>query len=170
MSEALIQIVDDKDNPIGEAPMLEAQQQGLYHRIARVMVEDHNGNILLQKRAKGMRVYPDCWDNSAAGHVDSGETNETAAKRELFEETGIEAAKLEYLGSYSTDRTYKNLHLKRFNPTYRAVIDRDTAMHPEPLEVSELRWFSLKEIKDMLEKDPDSVTDGLRDVINQFYS
>jgi len=170
MSDALIQIVDEHDQPIGVAQMRDAQERGLYHRIARVMIEDAEGNILLQKRASDMRMYPDCWDTSAAGHVDAGETNEAAAKRELFEEVGIKVENLEFLGSYPTNRTYKGLQLKRFNPTYRAIVDRNIAIKLESSEVSEFKWCSTSEIKDIIAQHPDSVTDGLADIINRFYS
>ena len=38
-----------------------------------------------------------------SGHVDKGETPESAARRELFEETGYQAGKLELLGELCTD-------------------------------------------------------------------
>jgi 16S rRNA (adenine1518-N6/adenine1519-N6)-dimethyltransferase len=39
------------------------------------------------------------WDSSAAGHLDAGEEYESAARRELSEELGINDAKLIHVGN-----------------------------------------------------------------------
>ena len=43
-----IQIVDEKDQPLRGGTLDEVQLGGLWHRIARVMVSDTQGNVLLQ--------------------------------------------------------------------------------------------------------------------------
>lgn len=169
MSEALILIVNDKDQPIGEAKNEEVLKLGLIHRVARVMIEDGEENILLQKRADDMRFYPKCWDTSAGGRVDAGEINEFAASRELFEEIGIKAKNLDYLGSYFTDYTYEKQNIKRFNHTYKKVLSKNIITKLNPLEVSQVKWFSVSEIKKMITECPNKVTDGLTDVIKRYY-
>jgi isopentenyl-diphosphate Delta-isomerase len=84
-----IQIVDDNDSPIDEATIQDAYDQGRLHRVVYVIVEDESGNILLQKRGPEIVNYPNRWDISAAGHVDTGESYEAAAKREMREELGL---------------------------------------------------------------------------------
>jgi isopentenyl-diphosphate delta-isomerase len=69
VSEPLIQIVDDTNQPVGSAVMHDAHVQGLPHRIVRIMVEDSNGRILLQKRAADHQLYENCWDTFAAVDV-----------------------------------------------------------------------------------------------------
>ncbi len=168
MSEAdLVRIVDENDKPIGNKSLREARTKGLIHRIARVMVEDSKGRILLQKRTKKL-LWPHCWDNSAAGHVDADEEYLPAAKRELFEETGIKADKLEEVGTYFTDKKEDWRILKRFNRVYRLIKDDvDTTVHNA--EVAEVKWFTLGEVKKLIKDHPDKVTDGLRDVISRYY-
>jgi hypothetical protein len=46
----LIQIVDGNDKPVGSATRQDAQEQGFFHRVARITVESKDGDILLQKR------------------------------------------------------------------------------------------------------------------------
>jgi 16S rRNA (adenine1518-N6/adenine1519-N6)-dimethyltransferase len=44
------------------------------------------GEVFLQKRSRLKDVHPGCWDSSAAGHLDVGESYEDCARRELEEE------------------------------------------------------------------------------------
>lgn len=164
-----ILIVDEQDNPVGEAGMLDAWEQGLIHRIARVMVEDDKGRILLQKRAASMKLYPNCWDNSAAGHVDTGESNDIAAARELKEELGL-VGDLEEAGSYFTSAQQDDKILRRFNHVYKVVVGASDKITLQSEEVSEARWFTLEEIKTLIEEHPNQVTDGLIDTVGRFYS
>jgi len=62
---------------------------------ASVIVEDQQGRILLQ-----LRVDNHCW-GYAGGSVELDEEVENAAKRELFEETGLIANELKLFGIFS---------------------------------------------------------------------
>ena len=62
---------------------------------ASVIVENERGEILLQQRSdNGAWGYP-------GGAVELYERVEDAARRELFEETGLHAGKMELLGVFS---------------------------------------------------------------------
>lgn len=168
MSDALIQIVDENDHPVGQATKQEAWDKGLIHRIARIMIENDKGQILLQHRHPGKSLYPNCWDHSASGHVDAGEEYDTAALRELQEELGISGVKLRLVGGYFTDKTWHGRQLKRFSKVYKATYNQ-TPRQLQPTEVDKVRWFTLDEIKALLRDHPDQVTDGLRQVIERYY-
>ena len=49
-------VVGDNDQPIGEFSKDEVWKKRLRNRIVRIMVEDEQGCILLQKRSKGKSV------------------------------------------------------------------------------------------------------------------
>ena len=72
---------------VGHTPILQVG--------ASVIVEDSEGRILLQKRRDNH-----CW-GYAGGSVELDEKVEEAAKRELFEETGLKAENLELFGVFS---------------------------------------------------------------------
>lgn len=163
-----IQIVDEQDNPIGQAPKQEAWAKGLRHRIVRIMIENDHGEILIQHRSPTKDIFPNCWDNSAAGHVDAGEDYLTAALRELKEELGIEGVKLEKIGDYESDETWQGHHFRRFTHVYR-LRHSGTPKKLEQGKIDGVAWMPLDKLKDLVKNHPNEVTDGLRQVIEKYY-
>ena len=47
---------------------------------------DDNKNVLLQKRSNTKKLWPNMWDVTVGGHVDSGEFGRQALIREVKEE------------------------------------------------------------------------------------
>ena len=72
---------------VGHRPLLQVG--------ASVIVENHRGEILLEKRADNH-----CW-GYVGGSVELYEAVEDTAKRELFEETGLIARELTLFGVFS---------------------------------------------------------------------
>lgn len=165
----IIQTVDEEDQPIGEASKQEAWEQGLRHRYVRVMIENSEGEILLQHRSPLKELFPDRWDNSASGHVDPGESYLAAAHRKLEEGLDITNVELEEIGHYASDETWKQHRLKRFTQVYRLRYD-DMPESLKDVEVDDARWFTLDEIKKLIRDHPESVSDGLGQVIDKYYS
>ncbi len=79
-----------------------------------------------------------------AGYIESGETPEEAARRELHEETGSEASNWRYLGRYFLDGN-------RGCGTSHIYLARDArqvaAPHLDTGEIMQLRWFTLDEVR-----------------------
>lgn len=164
----LVDIVDENDQVIGTKTIQEVREKGYIHRIARIMVENQLGDkILLQKRTAKL-LWPNCWDNSAAGHVDAGEDYTTAAKRELFEELGIKADSLEEVDTYFTDVVINGHRLKRFNRLYKLKYE-DTPTNFGRDEVAGVKWLFIPEVEEFIKNYPDQVTDGLVDVMSRYY-
>ena len=106
MTEALIQIVDEKDNPIRGGTMDEVQFAGLWHRITGVMVQDtQSGRFLVQKVAPNPYYSGGKWNLTSTGHVDEGESYRAAAERELREEMGIAGLDLKEWSRYQTEKS-----------------------------------------------------------------
>lgn len=161
----LIQVVDESDQPLRGDTMENAWKEGLWHRIAYVMVFSPSGKALLQMRTAQKETYPNCWDVSAGGHVDEGEDYETAARRELEEELGLSTATLEALSGYQTQSAFEWRRLKRFNRVYKTVIEEDAELRLQASEVSKISWFEIDEIKELIAKHPELVADGLVSVM-----
>lgn len=114
---------------------------------ASVIVEDKLGRILLQLRADNH-----CW-GYAGGSVEIDEDTAEAAKRELFEETGLTAHSLELFGVFSG----KELHYVYPNGDEVSNVDivyicRDYSgeMKMQESEVEDLRFFTADEIPEDL--------------------
>ena len=82
-------VVDANDYIIGTAPRGKVHAENLWHRAIHILVFNTKGELFLQKRSAWKDKHPGKWDSSAAGHLDSGEDYETAARRELSEELGL---------------------------------------------------------------------------------
>ena len=63
--------------------------------------------LLLVYRSPQRSFYPDCW-SFPGGHVEQGESNEAALKRELQEEIGIVPTQFNFIDTISTDPPSKD--------------------------------------------------------------
>ena len=92
MNEEIFDVVNDRDEVIGQKPRSEIHRLKLNHRAVHVLVFNSRGEIFLQKRSMKKDCFPGAWDSSASGHLDSGESYDACAVRELREEIGLELA------------------------------------------------------------------------------
>ena len=88
-SEEFFDVVDGRDAVVGRASRREVHAGSLLHRAVHVLVFDGSGRVFLQKRSMEKDIAPGLWDSSCSGHVDSGESYDAAAVRELAEELGL---------------------------------------------------------------------------------
>lgn len=169
-SQEILDVVDDDDVVIGTMTRKESKTNGKKYRVVRIMIGDGQGNYLIQKRVSTKDTYPNCWDNSAAGHVDAGETYDNAAIREMDEEIGLKGVELkEVLHYYSETVSPSGQTLNRFTKLYIATVARDTYFSLQESEVSEVKWATLEEIRKLVE-DSNLVTDGLKQVYERYFA
>lgn len=71
--------------------MLDLETLPLQRRLAGVLLVDRAGRILMQLRDENAWVSPNQWTMPGGG-IEEGEDPETAARRELLEETGLTVA------------------------------------------------------------------------------
>lgn len=82
--------VTETGAPTGQVVLKsEAHKNGWFHNTIHLWLFTAKGDILLQQRSHKKAIYPLLWDVSAAGHIDAGESFETAAIRETHEELGL---------------------------------------------------------------------------------
>uniref|UniRef100_UPI003F69FC65 NUDIX hydrolase n=1 Tax=Polaribacter sp. TaxID=1920175 RepID=UPI003F69FC65 len=89
--DEVIDILTPEGKPTGKTALKsEAHKKGWYHATVHIWLFTTSKKILLQKRALTKKVFPGLWDISVAGHIAAGESVLNAAKREVFEEIGLE--------------------------------------------------------------------------------
>ena len=117
-----------------------------------------NGKVLLQKRRDN-----GLWADHG-GCVEIGESVEETAKRELFEETGLIANKLDFFNIYSgkdTLYTYPNGDKVYLIITIWICEDFSGEIKIDTNEVLELKWFDINEI-------PKEISPTLKKLFNDF--
>lgn len=98
--QEVFMIVDRHDAFIRYGSRFECHHnKSLIHRVINILLFNDNNEVLLQKRSKTKDLYPGYYCASASGHVIKGETYEQTAYREMQEELGIKAIKLQYKGT-----------------------------------------------------------------------
>lgn len=106
-----------------------------------VLSSDRGSGLLigrLDKRGRTLWSLP-------KGHIESGETPEAAALREVAEETGIQSAIARSLGVIDF---WFMADGKRIHKTVHHFLFTETGGHlaPQPFEVDEVAWFAVDEV------------------------
>jgi isopentenyl-diphosphate delta-isomerase len=163
-------VVDENDNEIGTAPLAEVWQNGLYHRIVSIFVIDEQGRMLLQLRGPAVKMYPNCWDQAAGGHVDEGFNYDQAAASELGEELGIYNVALMPLGTFSSSNTLDDGRIiNQFERAYQAQVLHDVAMKLERAEVAQAQWFTPDGLKSEIAQNSKKFTPGLLYALQEYF-
>ncbi len=144
----ILDVVDMDDKVVGQATRGEIHEKGLIHRAVHVFLFNSMGAIYIQRRSKWKDRYPLKLDSSAAGHVDSGETYNEAARRELQEELGIMADLAEILKVQACPET-DNESVVLFEA------HSDAPPVPDPEEICNGEFISPGELSELMKNDCD---------------
>lgn len=135
---------------VGHRPLLQVG--------ASVIVVDSENRVLLQLRSDNH-----CW-GYAGGSVELDEVVEDAAKRELFEETGLVAEKLDFFGIFSGE----DMHYIYPNGDEVSIIDIvyvckefSGTLKCQQGEVDDLKYFRVNEI-------PGNITSANRKALKKW--
>ena len=72
MVEEIFDVVNERDEVIGQKPRSEIHRLKLNHRAVHVLVFNSRRELFLQKRSMKKDCFPGTWDSSASGHLASG--------------------------------------------------------------------------------------------------
>lgn len=155
-------VVDENNNLTGEKEERNIiHEKGIWHREVAVWVIDEKGEMLLQKRAATKKQLPNKWA-LCEGHIDAGESMETAAIRELEEELGLKTT-INDLEFISMEKKPMVLPNSQINNNFQYIYIVKTNMKIEEYkiqleELSEIKYISLDELVQIVEnKDPEVI-------------
>ena len=154
----VLDVVDTDDLVVGVMERGEIHRRRLFHRSVHVFLFDEAGRIYLQKRSFEKLEHPGKWDSSASGHVESGESYQEAAGRELEEEIGVKASPEPVLSVRASEQTGME-HSMLFQ-VRRRTTDPDPT--PNPREILEGRFFGPREIEAGIAKEPETFSPSFR--------
>ena len=119
---------------------------GLYHLVCEIIVRHKDGTYLLMQRDYNKVTYPGLYEASAGGSAIKGENAIEAAKRELKEETGIDAKELKQIYRSTSCNTIYTGFL------YETEIDKNSIVLQEEETISFL-WLKKEEFLNFIESD-----------------
>jgi isopentenyl-diphosphate Delta-isomerase len=140
MNDALesVILVDAQDRALGTAPKLDAHVEGRLHRAFSVLIDDGDGNMLLQRRAAVKYHSGGLWTNACCGHPRPGEDTARAALRRLREEMGF-VCELAPIGTLTyRDDVGDALIEHEFVHLFRGRWAGSP--HPDPREIDACEW------------------------------
>jgi 8-oxo-dGTP pyrophosphatase MutT (NUDIX family) len=157
MADELLDIIDKDDRITGRAAKSVVHDKGLRHRVSAVLLRRHDNRYLIptasEIKAEAGRLY-----HSAAGHVLSGESYLDCAKRELLEETGLEAGVIEYLGSFWFEKDYPARKERERFEVYEAIYEDGMGRVKLNEEQVNERWLSLPELRSIYRSREETVS------------
>lgn len=161
MPEEIFDVVNERDEVIGQAPRSEVHARKLLHRAVHILVFTTRGELLLQKRSEFKDEYPLKFTSSASGHLSAGETYDQAASRELQEELGI-IAPLVHLQKFPAGPETS------FEHTVLYRTDCDSPPKIDPTEVAELVTWPISEVIRRVAAEPDEFCPAFRVLFDWF--
>lgn len=159
-SEALI-LVNSSDDVVGYLDKSAAHDgEGVLHRAFSLFIFNPAGQLLLQQRAPGKRLWPEFWSNSCCSHPRRGETMDVAVHRRLEQELGM-TAELEYTFKFEYSAPFSDLGTE--HELCWVYVGRTEA---EPVinttEIMDWRWVDPEELTAAIAATPASYTPWLK--------
>jgi len=142
--------VDENNNVIGLRPIKDFQSGKYIHRSAHLLLFNSKGEVLIHKRSPNKIWSPNLYTFSVAGTV-GDESYEDCIKHEIPEELGIKIpVKLLFIYKFfiPKDKSFHALFIGK----------SDKKIKPDPDEISEIKWVSLKWLRKDISDNPEEYT------------
>ncbi len=138
-------LYDDERRPLNRTAVRGEMTagSGLYHVVVMIITMNSRGQLLCTLRSPDKATYPGLWELTAGSAV-AGEDSFTAAKRELFEETGIKADDdLRYVMTVKEATAFIDCYfVRRDIPAEEIVLQQG--------ETSAAKWVGRQEFENMI--------------------
>jgi len=167
MTEEQVILVNEKDEPIGLMPKLEAHEKAALHRAFSVFILNSKNEIMLQQRAAQKYHSPLLWTNTTCSHQRAGESNLEAGNRRLMEEMGFNA-ELKELFSFIYKAPFDNgLTEHELDHVMIGYYDGEPQINRE--EAESWKWMGVDDVKQDMQQNPGNYTVWFRIIFDKFY-
>lgn len=124
-------------------------EPGEFHLVVHIWIRNSKGEYLVQQRNKLTDITPFMWA-ATGGAVTTGETSLSAAIRETKEEIGLtlQEGDLKHLNRYYIQNDFASYITDLY------LVEQDVLLNElelDTLEVRQCRYFTMSEIRDMVE-------------------
>jgi len=149
--------VDDDDREIGNLSKSECHDgDGVLHRAFSVFLFNDRGELLLQQRSDGKRLWPGFWTNTCCSHPRQGESLELATERRLHQELGTSAT-LEFIYKFSYQAKFGELGSEfELCSVFLGRVEREPA--PNDTEIAALRYVGAAALDEEIVAEPGRFT------------
>lgn len=164
----LVELVDADGAATGSCTVAEAHTApGRLHRAFSVMLLDDQGRALIQRRAAEKTRFALRWANACCGHPAPGQSVTEAAAQRLIEEIGVRGVTLHQAGVYlyqaEDPQTGRVEH--EYDHVLVGRVPADSRLHPDPAEVTDVRWPAPDRLRVDLAGHPDRYAPWLGGVL-----
>ena len=155
-AEELI-LVDEEDRETGFLSKADCHDgEGRLHRAFSVFLFNPEGELLLQQRAAGKRLWPGYWSNTCCSHPRRGESIELASERRLADELNI-GAELEFVYKFIYRAPFGDAGSEyEFCHVFVGRVEGEA--RPNVSEIAATRFLSPAALKVELRNEPDRFT------------
>lgn len=160
-------LVDEQDREIGAMEKMEAHRVGKLHRAFSVLVFNSKGESLIQQRAASKYHSAGLWTNACCSHPRPGESIQSAARRRLQEEMGIQADPTFAYKFIYRIQLDDQLTEHEFDHVFKATYDGAPVM--DPAEVQNWKFVAIDELLKDVARSPQKYTYWFRLILRREY-
>ena len=153
----LLILVDPDDQETGSLSKAECHNgDGLLHRAFSVFLFNDRGELLLQQRGAGKRLWPMFWTNTCCSHPRQGESMQLATERRLQQELDTNST-LEFVYKFAYQARFNELGSENeLCSVYLGRLEREATANDT--EIAALRFVSADELQQEIVAGPERFT------------
>jgi len=160
-----VDIVNENDEVIGKTSKQEAHEKGLLHRTVIAEIINSKGQFVLVKQSSHKQDSAQ-FVSPVGGHVEAGETEEEAIKRETNEEFGLTNIACKLIGKVIYYREVIGRKENHFFILYEIFSDSKPVLNDESVDYE---YFSKEKLSQELAENPAKFGNAFHFVVKTFY-